>query len=334
MNKQKKLPTFLWWIHGIIRFILAIALLYNGAIKLGLGQYGMPDLGDALIAHGEMSPMGLLGRMVAFSPLFQILAGVAEVGAAVALLWRRTVAIGAMISLASMSFVFVLNLGYDMPGKQISLALLIFSAIVLLPWTKRIATAFIGQEQISSAPTPSMFTSSKISRITRIAGPITGFVILAVVGWLAFSSQPSLTINESVPAGVWMVVEDTEEPAAHLSEDTRWQKIAFGNVEKLGKASVQVRIANGTLLEGTYERIGEDTVQLNLRELRMPGQTVKEYNSSPVQTVELTVQEESDDTLRLSGNGMEMVVRAAPNARLLYDRGFHWGIRPDDPFDR
>ena len=49
----------------------------------------------ALISQGEMSPMGLLWRMVAFSPLFQLLAGIAECGAGLALLWRRSVPFGA-----------------------------------------------------------------------------------------------------------------------------------------------------------------------------------------------------------------------------------------------
>src|SRR5699024_11960040 len=83
--------------------------------------------GDALIAQGEMSPMGVLWRMVALSPLFQFLAGLAEFGAALALLWRRTAPLGAALAGGSMALVFVLNLGYDVPVKQISLALLIMS---------------------------------------------------------------------------------------------------------------------------------------------------------------------------------------------------------------
>ena len=60
--------TAAWWVHGAVRLALALALLYYGAAKLVFGQFGFSDAGDALIAHGEMSPMGLLWRMVAFSP--------------------------------------------------------------------------------------------------------------------------------------------------------------------------------------------------------------------------------------------------------------------------
>src|SRR5690625_5775357 len=112
-----------WWAHGLVRLLLASALVYYGVAKLVLGQFGVADTGDALITQGEMSPMGMLWRMVALSPLFQFLAGLTEFGAALALLWRRTVPLGGLLAFASMVFVFVLNLGYDVPVKQISLAL-------------------------------------------------------------------------------------------------------------------------------------------------------------------------------------------------------------------
>src|SRR5699024_1221285 len=111
-----------WWAHGLVRLLLASALVYYGVAKLVLGQFGVADTGDALITQGEMSPMGMLWRMVALSPLFQFLAGLTEFGAALALLWRRTVPLGGLLAFASMVFVFVLNLGYDVPVKQISLA--------------------------------------------------------------------------------------------------------------------------------------------------------------------------------------------------------------------
>ena len=63
--------TLVWWAHGIVRLLLAVAMVYYGVAKLVFGQFGVTDMGDALITQGEMSPMGVLWRMVALSPLFQ-----------------------------------------------------------------------------------------------------------------------------------------------------------------------------------------------------------------------------------------------------------------------
>src|SRR5690625_7838336 len=53
-----------------------------------------------------------------------------------------------------MVFVFVLNLGYDVPVKQISLALALLSLIVLIPWMGRLTRAVLGRGQIPRGRVP------------------------------------------------------------------------------------------------------------------------------------------------------------------------------------
>ncbi|MFD6096055.1 hypothetical protein ACFVWN_12165 [Nocardiopsis flavescens] len=323
----------LWWLHGAVRFALALMLLYNGAIKLGLGQFGVPDVGDALIAYGEMSPMGLLSRMVGFSPLFQFLAGTAEVGAAFALVWRRTALAGALVSLAAMSFILVLNLGYDMPGKQVALVLLAMSAVVALPWAARVLRALLGSGPVPAAAVPVLFSSPRASRVSGIAAPVLGGVVLAVFGALVLASQPSRGVDDTAPAGVWAVREDTAEPAPQLSRDPRWQRVAFGGVVTAGEAAVQVRSADGSLLVGTY-RHAEGVLEAEVRPLLAPGQSAAEYAASPARTLVFAFERGEDGTLVLVDGEHRMVLAPDRDATLLFDRGFHWGIRADDPFER
>src|SRR5690625_693214 len=40
-----------WWAHGLVRLLLASALVYYGVAKLGLGQFGVADTGRALITQ-------------------------------------------------------------------------------------------------------------------------------------------------------------------------------------------------------------------------------------------------------------------------------------------
>jgi len=95
-----------------------------------------------------------------------------------------------------------------------------------------------------------------------------------------------------------------------------------------------VRRADGTLLDGTYERTGDSTVELALREQRDPGQTFAEHAASEQLTWTLAVQEQADGSLRLHGEGIDLVLSPDDDGRVLYDRGFSWGLRPDDPFNR
>lgn len=328
------ITTILWWLHGAVRALLAAALLVYGASKLGLGQFGMADMGDSLIAFGEMSPMGLLWRMVAYSPLFQVLAGLAEVGAALALLWRRTALIGALLAIADMAFVVVLNLGYDVPVKQLSTALLVMGVVVLLPWIPRLVRSLLSHGEVGRGPVPTLVPWRPLARITDVLGPITAVVLIAVGSWMISSQLHAPTQNNATPAGVWSVASDTAKPAAQLSEDERWQKIAFGNQEGSFGSRVQVRLANGELKEGRYERMSPTTITVELHNQRVEGQTVQDWMKSPAQKLTLTVDEQPDGTLHITGDGVDLVLAPDESGRLLHDRGFSWSPRPDDPFNR
>lgn len=328
------ITTILWWLHGAVRALLAAALLVYGASKLGLGQFGMADMGDSLIAFGEMSPMGLLWRMVAYSPLFQVLAGLAEVGAALALLWRRTALIGALLAIADMAFVVVLNLGYDVPVKQLSTALLVMGAIVLLPWIPRLVRSLLSHGEVGRGPVPTLVPWRPLARITDVLGPITAVALIAAGSWMITGQFHMPTPNNATPAGVWSVSSDTAKPAAQLSEDERWQKVAFGNQDGSFGSRVQVRLANGELKEGRYERTSPTTITVELHEQRAEGQTVQDWLDSPAQELTLTIDEQTDGTLHVTGDGVDLVLAPDESGRLLHDRGFSWSPRPDDPFNR
>lgn len=325
--------TLGWWAHGIVRLLLAVAMLYYGYAKLVLGQFGVADMGDALITQGEMSPMGVLWRMVAFSPLFQVLGGLAEWGAAVALLWRRSVPLGAVIAAGSMALVFVLNLGYDVPVKQISLALLVMALLVLIPWMPRLARAFLGHGEIPRGPRPVLVPWRPMARFTDWLGPIAGLALVVLIGFGMAQMYPERSMDEAAPAGVWQVAEDTAEPAAQLSEDHRWAAAAFGEVRYGEDAAVQIRRADGTLLRGTWTRGDAGAVELSLRPLRTEGTPLHDHQGSGSLDLSLQIQEQADGTLRVTGEGLDLVLAPDPSGTTVYDRDFSWGWRADDPFN-
>src|SRR5690625_1534295 len=56
-----------WWAHGLVRLLLASALIYYGVAKLVLGQFGVADTGDALITQGDRKSTRLNSSHVAIS---------------------------------------------------------------------------------------------------------------------------------------------------------------------------------------------------------------------------------------------------------------------------
>ena len=138
----------------------------------------------------------------------------------------------------------------------------------------------------------------------------------------------------SAPAGVWAVGSDTAAPAEQLAEDTRWQQVAFGEISHEGTSTMQLRLADGELLTGTYERAGEGIVEVSLRPLREEGQSLREYGELEPLELTLTMTEQPDGTLHVTGDDVDLVLTEDPSGRVLYDREQGWGPRPDAPFNR
>lgn len=95
---------------------------------------------------------------------------------------------------------------------------------------------------------------------------------------------------------------------------------------------MQVRQHDGSLLAGTYVRDG-DSLIATLRPLQAPGQSASEHADMPAENVELDFTLDGADRLVLSGD-QDLSLARQTEGSVLYDRGFSWQIRPDDPFER
>ncbi len=327
-QQQRPLVTVGWAVHWFIRVQLALGLLVYGWSKVFLMQMGKADLGDSLVQFGEMSPMGLLWRFMAFSPVVQVLAGLAEVVAGALLLFRRTAWLGGLLAFADMAVVFLLNLTFDVPVKQLALLMCLAGLAVVVPFVPHLWRVLRGRGT-AQPPLPTVLPWPQLHQVTRWLGPVVATVGLLASGTLvAVVSQGGPQATETALTGAHRVVEDTAEPAAQLSEDTRWQQVAFGQYPNGDWSRAAVRYADGSYQEGTYAVEG-DTVTLRLYPVREGSQgLVREYE----RTLELRWEEQPDGRLRLTGEDVDLVIAPDAEATYLFDRGFRWA--PSTPINR
>ncbi|WP_232252557.1 DoxX family membrane protein [Brevibacterium casei] len=173
--------SLLWAGHWLLRLWLAGYLLIYGWSKVFHMQMGYADFADALVQYGEMSPMGLLWRFMAFSPTVQLLAGLAEVAAAVLLLFRRTAWLGALLAAIDMSVVFLLNLTFDVPVKQLSGLMALVGLILLLPNIVRLGRFVVGLP--TGPPVQGTITENRRFRaVVRWASPLLALVLVVGSG--------------------------------------------------------------------------------------------------------------------------------------------------------
>lgn len=131
------------WLRIAVRYVLALSLLMYGLAKVFPGQFAFPPAYWLVQTLGDSSPMRLLWAFMGYSKPYTIFAGVSEVLGGLLLLWRRTTSLGALVALAVMANVMMMNYCYDVPVKLLSTHLVALSLFLLLPDARRLCAVLV-----------------------------------------------------------------------------------------------------------------------------------------------------------------------------------------------
>ncbi|MGB6268359.1 MAG: hypothetical protein WBF67_05050 [Olleya sp.] len=138
----------LWYFLTVgIRFYIAFMLINYGMAKLLKSQFPYPHLGRLVQRYGESSPMGLAWTFLGFSFGYNIFMGIAEIASAL-LLFKRTMVLGAIITLMTTANVMAINFFYDVPVKITSSHLVMMTILLLIPNIKVLFQLFFKNESI------------------------------------------------------------------------------------------------------------------------------------------------------------------------------------------
>jgi len=128
-----------------LRYLLGSILFRYGMFKLIKGQFMYPHETKLEEPYGDMSPMGLLWTFMGYSTPYNVFAGAAEAGAGLLLLFRRTAPLGALLAVAVMVNVLMINFSYDVSVKLGASSLLLMAAFLLAPDLRRLADLLVLQ---------------------------------------------------------------------------------------------------------------------------------------------------------------------------------------------
>jgi len=322
-------------LHGLLRFLLIVWMIPYSWSKLNLTQMGRLDYSAALTTVGEKSPMGLLWTFMAYSPVVQFLAGLAELVVALLLVFRRTAWLGGLLGTAALGTVFLLNMTFDVPVKQPALLLTIGFLLVAVPELGRVLRFVAGRPVAGTEGTPRLLPWPRVRAVTRWTSPALGVLVVLLGGVLFWQGQPPRVESELALPGVYRVVEDPAPAAARLADDPRWQSVAFGqwvydgpeipipSYPVPGAAGLSVRLANGDLVTGNYRPVRDGVVEATLRPVTAGAQPMF---GDTERTVELSWEVRPDGRVALRGDGQDLLLESDPELRFLYDRGFSWDL--------
>lgn len=221
------------WFRVFIRFCLAGQMMSYGIAKAVPLQMPFPYLTRLLERFGDFSPMGVLWSSIGASRGYEMFAGCAELLGGVLLIFPRTTTLGALVCLADMIQVFMLNMTYDVPVKLLSFQLILLSLFLLGPDFKRLANFFFLNRAAEPSGEKSLFETRRANRIAFAAQIVVGIWLLGMNAYAArVAWYGPYAGGRTLPPlyGIWEVEQQTIDGqirAPLLTDPGRWRRLIF-----------------------------------------------------------------------------------------------------------
>ena len=235
-RKRKNYAALHKWVRLFFRFMLAGQMLNYGLSKVIPVQMPYPSLTKLVQPFGTFSPMGVLWSSIGAAPAYEVFAGCAEVIGGLLLIVPRTATLGALICLADMIQVFMLNMTYDVPVKLFAFHLIVLACFLLAPDVPRLVTVLFLDRATTPRPRPQLFKSLRANRIALAAQIVLG---LWLVGLNLHYFRQEWSIDGggrqySALYGIWEVTQmsiDGEPRPPLLTDNIRWRRAIFDDPE-------------------------------------------------------------------------------------------------------
>ena len=324
-RRRKNYVTLFKWFRLAIRFALAGQMIVYGMDKFIPLQMPFPFLTRLLEPFHDFSPMGVLWASIGSSPAYETFAGSAELLGGILLVFPRTTTLGALICLADMTQVFMLNMTYDVPVKILSFHLALMSLLLLAPELRRLADFFFGNRAVGPSMQPQLFEARRANRIAIIAQIVFGIWLLGMNGYGAWSDWPTYGGGSPKPAlyGIWNVDElslDGRLRAPLLTDYDRWRRLVF-DVRNVA----------------AFQRMDDSFARYTAAVDTSHGKITLTKGSDKNWKAGFTFQRPAADQLIVDGNmdgrAVHMQLRLVDRSKfMLVSRGFHWV--QENPFNR
>lgn len=305
-NAPSLYPRLHWVLRTGARYFLIGVMLSYGLAKVFKTQFYVPEPNTLYTKLGDLPRDLLFWSTMGTSHAYSVVTGLIEVVVALLLMWRRTSLVGALLGLAVMGNVLLLDLCFDISVKVFAGLLCLLSLTVLAPELPRLWRVLRGQAVGASA----VWVPDWGRRRGLYAGLKGLVVFLLVFDALGPFVQAGIWNGDNSPRrpfhGAWEVetfVRNGDTLPPDLRETTRWRRVfvhrqgywivqgmdetmrdypmeldtATRRLEYLDPMSGDFGVFDYQAASGTWELWGlenADSVRVSLRELDWRGMAV------------------------------------------------------------
>ena len=322
-RKRKSYPRLYEGLRVYVRLGLGVTMIQYGAFKIIPSQFPHPSLDRLLQSIGDSSPMGILWTFMGASAPYTIFAGLTEWIGGALLLFRRTMRLGALVSITALTNVVVLNFCYDVPVKQYSAHLLAMAVFLAAPDLRRLADLLVLNRHVPPAEDRPLF---------RRRWPQLGGMALEIVATRRvhrLRPEPELSTIPVVRHG---------EPAAARHLGGRRARRRRAGPAAGGDGRLPVALRGVRLFQPVFHPADEQLPPALRRRLDAGKKTLAlTKRDDPAWKSALSYQQPGPGRLTLDGTFDGRKVQAALHRidaprSLLVTRGFHWVS--EYPFNR
>jgi len=260
-RQRREYVTLHKWFRLFIRLALAASMFEYALTKVIPTQFPPPSLNTLATPVGNLSLSALLWAAIGASPAYEIFTGCAELLGGILLLFTRTTALGAIICLADMTQVFVLNMTYDIGLKQISFHLILLSLVLLAPEFRRLADFFWFNRPADPSKQPDLFRSPHANRTARALQVVFGVYLIALyayINWTYLYAEGAESPRSPL-YGIWNVenlaVDGEVRPAALNDYDRRWRRVIFDSPATVSFQRLDDSFARYGISVDTYNHV-------------------------------------------------------------------------------
>ncbi|MEP0263722.1 hypothetical protein [Dokdonia sp.] len=316
-RKRPSYNQFFYWTLIILRIFLIFFMFSYGFVKIFKGQFPGPSLGRLLQPLGEMSPMGLAWTYMGHSEGFNMFVGGMEVLGGLLLIPRKTLTLGAFITVGVMTQVAMMNFFYDIPVKLFSVHLALMALVIFLADWKRFTQVFIKNQ------TALAIQYYKVSDDKLYKNFIIGFKIIAMLfligsmSWRGYNAERQYGDKREKPVlyGIWETTtfiknRDTIPPL--LTDTNRWRRLIISYKER-----ANIQVMNDSMTRTSF--IVDTTNAKIYIDSKRGVDDVLMYTLSGKNHDELYLEGVSN------GDSLKIYLKAKDLSKIeLTNRGFHW----------
>jgi len=240
LDNRIRYPKLFLYLQTYSRYYLAFVLFGYGFAKLFGIQFteASPDL--LIKPLGDFDTHSLLWSFMGASRSYNFFGGLLETIIGILLLFRKTTIFGALISIAVLINVLMLNIGYDTQVKIYTAHLILIGFVIISADIKRIFNFFFLKKSTELLVVPELISQNRLKWIQYILkfGLIT-YVMFIIAKDNTEKVKNSMKPDLNIIEGVYDIKEFyiNQKDTLPLATDTmRWQKIA---ITKDNYASIQ-----------------------------------------------------------------------------------------------